>query len=510
MELVIITLIIIAIYLIVKNNNESKSNNRNVTSNKNNYEMQAEDYVKRGLTNFNQKNYQQAIDDCSQAIRLNPKFADAYFFRGLVYVELRNWGQSIADFSESININPKYESAYSNRACSVVQQKDSMIGWLIAIEDYDQALNINPSNAVNFFCRGLVYFKFDKQKAKKDFIKAIELNPNYEDAQKYIALLEAQDKPLDLDFFTEKLEESSETNKRDLINRNNNNIKPESYTINQKGSFSDNDLDEQIDKAIKLKREGNYQQAYSIYQELDRKYPDNASLLFAWAKTTACLNKFQEAKKYMEEAKIIYEKVDHPYAWQCQEHIDWLSNPNNSDEFQSYMASVSNNPNWLFMNNLEKKEDCEIYIKNGLSLGSSGNYKQAIECFNKAIELDPFFANAYFNRGFMYNKLNYPLEAIADFSQAISINPKHAQAYCERGFVYFTSWFATQQYLNQAISDLNQAIEIDSNFSKAYCILGFIYDSTENEILSVKNLKIAAKLGCNDAIVMLTNKGVNW
>ena len=64
----------------------------------------------------------------------------------------------------------------------------------------------------------------------------------------------------------------------------------------------------------------------------------------------------------------------------------------------------------------------------------------AIDDYTKAIELNPNYAEAYFNRGNVYSYRNNYLksysQAIADYTQAINLNPNFASAYQGRGLCY--------------------------------------------------------------------------
>jgi len=48
-----------------------------------------------------------------------------------------------------------------------------------------------------------------------------------------------------------------------------------------------------------------------------------------------------------------------------------------------------------------------------------GVYRDAIKDYNKAIELDPKYAEAYYNRGVVKAKLRDRWEAIQDYNKAI-------------------------------------------------------------------------------------------
>ena len=60
-------------------------------------------------------------------------------------------------------------------------------------------------------------------------------------------------------------------------------------------------------------------------------------------------------------------------------------------------------------------------------------YKEAIADYDKAIELNPKDAKAYYNRGNAKHQLKQYKEAIADYDKAIELNPKDANAYNNRG-----------------------------------------------------------------------------
>jgi tetratricopeptide (TPR) repeat protein len=107
---------------------------------------------------------------------------------------------------------------------------------------------------------------------------------------------------------------------------------------------------------------------------------------------------------------------------------------------------------------------------------SKGEFDMAISVFNKAIELNPRKAKAYFGRGIAYlGKFQYD-KAISDFSQAIEINPTFAEAYEGRAGAYIG-----QGKLDEAASDLNKAEEIDPTIAEAYKNRGLGYRSKSSE-----------------------------
>jgi len=63
-------------------------------------------------------------------------------------------------------------------------------------------------------------------------------------------------------------------------------------------------------------------------------------------------------------------------------------------------------------------------------------YREALERYSRAIELDPKLAVAYNNRGFVHWNLNNYEQAVVDYSRAIELKPKYAMAYNNRAFAY--------------------------------------------------------------------------
>lgn len=71
--------------------------------------------------------------------------------------------------------------------------------------------------------------------------------------------------------------------------------------------------------------------------------------------------------------------------------------------------------------------------KQALAFSRDGKNKEAIKLYDKAIELNPTVARAYFNRGACKSNAFAFEEAIKDFDKAIEIDPKYMEAYGNRG-----------------------------------------------------------------------------
>lgn len=129
-------------------------------------------YFKKGLSNIQQYNYQNAIHDFDTTIELEPKFVGAYTSRGLAYFHLQEYQKAIKDFSHAIELNPKFFQAYVNRGLANLK----LLNYQAAIEDCNRAIKLNPKNIYSYQIRGRIYCYINYgQKALNDFRKQVKL-----------------------------------------------------------------------------------------------------------------------------------------------------------------------------------------------------------------------------------------------------------------------------------------------------------------------------------------------
>ena len=90
----------------------------------------------------------------------------------MAYGKKGDFDKAIADYTEAIRLDPKYAEAYYNRGCSYGKKGDHDK----AITDYTAAIQINPKDGYIFYARGYSYWqKGDKAKADADFAQAKKL-----------------------------------------------------------------------------------------------------------------------------------------------------------------------------------------------------------------------------------------------------------------------------------------------------------------------------------------------
>ena len=125
---------------------------------------------------------------------------------------------------------------------------------------------------------------------------------------------------------------------------------------------------------------------------------------------------------------------------------------------------------FCFFAQVVSAETAKEWSNKGISFAMSGEYERAIEDFNKAIELDVNYTEAYLYRGSAYDELKEYERAIEDYNKTIELDVNYTKAYYARGLVYDE----LMQY-ERAIEDFNKTIELDPNFAGAYNNRGLAY-----------------------------------
>jgi tetratricopeptide (TPR) repeat protein len=125
------------------------------------YKNLAVAYNNRGVAYAHKGDYDRAISDYNEAIRLDPtgecgtgKKGAAYYNRGIAYYYKGDYDKAISDYNEAIRLNPKYDAAYNNRGCAYSDKGD----YERAIEEYKKAIELNPEYEYPVGNIGYVYF----------------------------------------------------------------------------------------------------------------------------------------------------------------------------------------------------------------------------------------------------------------------------------------------------------------------------------------------------------------
>lgn len=135
----------------------------------------AQAYTLRGHAYLQLKDFDRAIEDFSEAIRLGGRDFYTFIGRGVAYRFKRDFQRSIADYDEAIRIRPTHAGAWNNRcfAHAITNNLDA------ALSDCNEALRLAPDEPHTLDSRALIYLK-QKQydRAIADYEAVLKAMPN--------------------------------------------------------------------------------------------------------------------------------------------------------------------------------------------------------------------------------------------------------------------------------------------------------------------------------------------
>jgi tetratricopeptide (TPR) repeat protein len=123
-------------------------------------------------------------------------------------------------------------------------------------------------------------------------------------------------------------------------------------------------------------------------------------------------------------------------------------------------------------------DNYDAYCIRGLQKSNKGKPQEAIDDYNKAIQLKPTWAEAYNSRGLAHLQLNNATNAITDFSKAIAAEPRKlqsAKSYMNRGLAY--EQLGDHQ---SAALDFDKATLLNPNFSEDVKTIKATIDKNKN------------------------------
>jgi tetratricopeptide (TPR) repeat protein len=131
-------------------------------------------FINRGDAYTDKEQYEDAIKDYGEAIRLNPADATTFISRGDAYFNKGEYDRAIDDYSAAIRIDPRNAVAFSRRADAHFWKKE----YDRAMEDYTAAISLDPTNPDGFYNRAVVLStKKEYDRAIEDFSSALNLEP---------------------------------------------------------------------------------------------------------------------------------------------------------------------------------------------------------------------------------------------------------------------------------------------------------------------------------------------
>jgi tetratricopeptide (TPR) repeat protein len=147
--------------------------------------------IDRALFYQARERFQDAIDDYSAALRVDAMSgrtrAILLYNRGLAYQRLNSQAMAVEDFTNALFLDPTFAEAFHGRANALRLSHQ----YLFALADYEKALSHDPpAPHLIYFGEGLTFEALQRpEDAKRVYGKALALKPDFAPARDKIAAL---------------------------------------------------------------------------------------------------------------------------------------------------------------------------------------------------------------------------------------------------------------------------------------------------------------------------------
>ena len=130
------------------------------------------DWYWKAIEEFDNKEYEKAINYFTKAIELKKDFIDAYNNRGNSYKKKGDYDNALLNYTKAIEYSRNFAKGYYNRG----NVYDDIREYDKAIDEYTKAIRLNPNDVDSYTNRGVAYYhNGDYEKAIRDYLSAIEI-----------------------------------------------------------------------------------------------------------------------------------------------------------------------------------------------------------------------------------------------------------------------------------------------------------------------------------------------
>ena len=283
---------------------------------------------------FHKGEWDKAINDATESIRLNPHYFGGYLARGIIYRRMGNLDQAISYYDMAIRLNPNFARTYYNRAIAYGLKGD----YNAAIRDNTEAIRRrDPIMQADFYYNRAVYYHAigKPDKAIADYNEAIRLAPN--DLRTYCGRASMFEDMGELDKASADYDRATRYNATDT----------NGYVFRGTADFA----------------KGNYRAAASDFEKAARLSPRDYDALcrLAWFQATCPEDPLRNGKEALEKARGACELTH----WQHYDPIDTLAaayaDIGNFDDAVKYQTQAINMKGVHAFTRKKMQERLELY-----------------------------------------------------------------------------------------------------------------------------------------------------
>uniref|UniRef100_A0A8C5QLP0 Tetratricopeptide repeat domain 6 n=1 Tax=Leptobrachium leishanense TaxID=445787 RepID=A0A8C5QLP0_9ANUR len=375
---------------------------------------------------------QQALQDFSISVFLNDGLENlnSLLHRGILYTDLGMWTEAAFDFECVLTLDRKVTLAHVNLGLIALQHWNRSSQ---AIRHFSAALKVNPTYIQAYLCRAQAYQKAnDLPKALRDITRAIHMHPD--SPQPYIIRGQYLYEMKRYDLASFCIHHAAEMTQG---------ISPDQQALVQSFCHQYNNAIECLIASTKVK-------------------PNPAMIVLLGKIQMKAKKNKDAAESFTRALEVFNTSYDH-------------------------LAASS--------------EKAEIFYRLGLCYMEQYKFLQALDAFTSAVKVHSGYCEAYYQRGLCLALL-HQAKCLLDFNRALEINPNYFQAYlCRAAFYGFRKRYS------KAIMNCNAAIKVQPDSVRAYLYRGALKYHIKAYKLAIQDLSKAAALDPSCSLAYY-NRGV--
>lgn len=260
-------------------------------------------------------------------------------------------------------------------------------------------------------------------------------------------------------------------------------------------------FDQQLNSALKLALDEEYEPAEQAFEELIKKEPGNGDVYYYYGETIIkdyLSDTLSNSMKDMSErANVLFKKGIQLDASNVlnQVGLGSICLLRSSDTIAADKFFVLAEASFPLKQKLLTPRHALILTKLGSSqlLGKVNRYDKALAYLSRAKEIDPENPSIYLALGDVYIAQNDGKNALASYNRALSLDPKSPLPKIKIGNIYMRA-----PNLNSARPYFQEARDIDSTYAPVYRALGELYTMSGQYGLAKTNFRKFLDLSGNN------------
>ncbi|MGK7893918.1 MAG: tetratricopeptide repeat protein [Xenococcus sp. (in: cyanobacteria)] len=439
-----------------------------------------EAYANLGTLYAQQEKWQQALDFYQKALEIKPDLAgvyahiarvkqhlnpsnnqvdaaDIYLQQALAYREEAQWAEAIQACENALQLNPKLAEAYKllGDASQSLGQFSTAIGY------YGNAIAVKPDYPEAYANLATLYAQQQQwQQALDYYQKALELNPDLPEVYKHVARV------------WQNLGEPEKA-QRMLAKAQRLESEPQSQTSPQ----------EFFNFGERACEQGNLQQALKYYQQAVQLAPNFGQAYQRLAALTEKMGLWQESTIYYRQLLQLKDSAA----------VSALPPARKQLSLRQYFSQ--NSPNQALKSALQTTtalpaaNSADYQASQGNFYAQKRQWREAIQHYQKAIELNPKLVPAYRNLARILTQIGKIEQATSYWLKAVELDATGLQA---SEYFQLGKTLASQGRIAEAITCHRRAIQLQPTLIDAYLNLG----------------QLLSKAGANDKALQCYQQGI--